>query len=81
VAGRDREVGWCRVICDNGETYFFPRHEYEGLAAIVENRKGWVEREDVYGSTRKFRVEDIAAIWDCPSEALRLELLDEANEE
>jgi len=61
--------------------YFFPRSEYEGLAAIVENRKGWVEREDVYGASRKFKIEDIGAISDCSPEALKLEMLAEAEGE
>lgn len=81
MSGRDREVGWCQVICDTGEVYYLPRSEYDRFSAGVTDRMGWVSIEDVYGATRMFRWSDIQAIADCSPESLKLELLAEAEDE
>jgi len=81
MSGRDRDIGWCQVICDTGEVYYFPRSEYARLTAMVDTRIGRIEVEDVYGALRHFRLTDIGAVSDHSPEALKLELLAEAEDE
>ena len=79
MSGRDLSVGWCRVICDNGETYFLPRQEYGRLSALVPHTTGWHEAEDVFGAMRMFRLNDVSGLWDCTPDSLKLEMLAESE--